>query len=357
MTSFVRDDVELLGERYDVRTFAFEAGRPSDRYGHARAVLRGWATQRAWLREEAPRAAAILTWFADYHAVLPVRAGRRFGVPTAVVLGGFDTTCLPALGYGVFASRWRAPLARYALCRADLLLPVAEALIASENAFATWPTPTRQGIRAHAPRCTTPCAVVPTGYDPAAWPMGPAERGATVCTVAFVGSERTLQLKGIDLVFAVAEQMPDVSFSVVGVDTGFQEVLMRRFSVTENVRLLPPRPREALAEVYAGHAVYVQLSRSEGLPNVLCEAMLCGCIPVGSAVGGIPEIIGETGYVVDVPQPAAIAAGIRKALGAGPEARRAARERITGRYTLARRKEALHSVFHAREDARSNVPA
>jgi glycosyltransferase involved in cell wall biosynthesis len=175
--------------------------------------------------------------------------------------------------------------------------------------------------------------------------MGPAERGATVCTVAFVGSERTLQLKGIDLVFAVAEQMPDVSFSVVGVDTGFQEVLMRRFSVAENVRLLPPRPREALAEVYAGHAVYVQLSRSEGLPNVLCEAMLCGCIPVGSAVGGIPEAIGETGYVVDVPQPAAIAAGIRKALGAGPEARRAARERIAQKFSRERRRCALFEAL------------
>ena len=35
----------------------------------------------------------------------------------------------------------------------------------------------------------------------------------------------------------------------------------------------------------------------EGLPNSLCEAMLCECIPIGSAYFGTPSAIGDTGLI------------------------------------------------------------
>ena len=54
-----------------------------------------------------------------------------------------------------------------------------------------------------------------------------------------------------------------------------------------------------LREYFSESQYYIQASRIEGLPNALCEAMLCECIPIGNAVFGIPKAIGNTGLIFD----------------------------------------------------------
>jgi glycosyltransferase involved in cell wall biosynthesis len=355
-TSFVRDDIELLGERYDVQVFPFDVGPSEGAWAQVQTLRRLAVEQRRWLRAEASEADVILAWFADYHAVLPVRIGRRVGTPTAVVLGGFDSNHLPELEYGVYESRWRAPLARYVVRNADLLLPVSAALIESKSQFATWPEVRRQGVRAHVPGLTTPYAVVPTGYDPDAWPMGAEERGRTVCTVAHLTSERTVWVKGIDLVVATARQMPDVSFRVVGVPEGRRGEVQARFEPPSNVELLDPQPRERLPEVYGTASVYLQVSRTEGMPNVLCEAMLCGCIPVGSRVAGIPDAIGSAGELVEAPNPECIAEAVRAALGRAPEGRQVARDHILRHFTREHRRLKLFNVLDTLQRSSPSAP-
>ena len=327
LSSFVRDDIELLGERYDVVPFAFGTGR-------AGALVRGLVRQAAWLRGQ--QADLVVGWFADYHLALPVWWAARRGIPVAVALGGYDAACLPALGYGVFCSRWRAPVARDVLRGASLLLPVAHALVESTNAFAPGP-PTRQGARAHVPGLTTPVAVVPTGYDAAAWPMGPAERAPRVVCAALVSSERTYGLKGLDLLVDAARRLPGVAFEVVGVAP--EIAAMKQPGLPPNVTLSPPLPRAALADVYASAAVVLHVSRSEGLPNALCEAMLCGCIPVVSRVGAMPEVVGPTGEIVDVPSGEAVARAVERALARAD--RDAPRARIATEFSRERRRRDL----------------
>lgn len=68
---------------------------------------------------------------------------------------------------------------------------------------------------------------------------------------------------------------------------------------------------------FAKADVFVLSSLVEGLPNVLVEAMLCGCTPVSTdCPTGPREVLsdGAVGYLVPVQDPAALAAGILQAL-------------------------------------------
>jgi glycosyltransferase involved in cell wall biosynthesis len=68
--------------------------------------------------------------------------------------------------------------------------------------------------------------------------------------------------------------------------------------------------------------------------------MLAGCIPVVTAAGALPEVVGDAGVVVG-PEPEAIAEGVRRGLELGPEARAAARERIATTFPLQIRRDGL----------------
>jgi glycosyltransferase involved in cell wall biosynthesis len=70
---------------------------------------------------------------------------------------------------------------------------------------------------------------------------------------------------------------------------------------------------------FAQAGVFVLSSHVEGLPNVLVEAMMCGCTPVATdCPTGPREVLqeGRFGYLVPVRDPIALAAGIAQALDA-----------------------------------------
>ena len=346
LSSFVKEDIKLLGEQYDVRVFVFDANRFSSKLGHLFGLIYYGLKQFLWLLRELPHARLVYGWFADYHVLLPVLMAKWFDRPSVIPLAGFDTMALPTLDYGVFHSSWRAPIARMVLRNASLLLPVSETMMKSTNEYSEYPRPSTNGVRHFVRDLLTPHEVLPFGYDPNKWRAGPEERNRSICTVGYVSRDRTLRRKGVDLLIEAARSLPDTTFRIVGIDEAAQAQIRTRYRPPNNVELLSPVPREELAAIYGQSTVYAQVSRAEGQPNVLCEAMCCGCIPVGSPVFGIPETIGETGYVVERPEPKHIAAVLEKALSeASPERHRAARERIASTYTLSRRGLRLHAII------------
>jgi glycosyltransferase involved in cell wall biosynthesis len=72
---------------------------------------------------------------------------------------------------------------------------------------------------------------------------------------------------------------------------------------------------DAIVELYNSSRVFVLPSRSEGLPNVLLEAMACGLPCVATPVGEIPKLLAEgRGIMVPVGEPQRICQAVTRLL-------------------------------------------
>ncbi len=86
-----------------------------------------------------------------------------------------------------------------------------------------------------------------------------------------------------------------------GSEEGNLKRLVLENNIRENVKFLGPLVSEDLINYYNAADLFCLPSKSEGLPNVIVEALFCGTPVVASSVGGIPTIIkpGENGFLVE----------------------------------------------------------
>ena len=97
---------------------------------------------------------------------------------------------------------------------------------------------------------------------------------------------------------AGAPDTPEIMAEVTGLVRGLQE---QRSGVVWIERMLP---RDELTALLTAADVFVCPSVYEPLGIVNLEAMACGTAVVGTATGGIPEVVvdGETGRIVPIDQ-------------------------------------------------------
>lgn len=137
--------------------------------------------------------------------------------------------------------------------------------------------------------------------------------------VLFVGN--VLETKGAnDLLeaFAVLRQRrPAARLVYVGDGAGRAELERRvqALALTEAVRFTGKQPHAMLGQWYAAADLLCLPSHNEGVPNVILEAMACGCAVVATRVGGIPEVLPDfAGLLVEVHDRAALAGALDEAL-------------------------------------------
>lgn len=232
------------------------------------------------------RAKAVVVQFAGFQSYIPFVVFGWFGKKRIIVAGGTDCVSFPSISYGNFS---RSPLrwfTRRSFEKADLILPVHGSLIEYEYTYSDADGP-RQGYRVFCGTIKAIEQVIWNGYDPQIWyPRNVERRPKSFITVgAGFGTRFGFQLKGIDLVLQLAEALPGCTFTIVGGDT------LPVGKVPANVTLMKQVPNDRLPEIYSAHEYYLQLSMSEGFPNALTEAILCGCVPLASSVGAMPMIV------------------------------------------------------------------
>jgi glycosyltransferase involved in cell wall biosynthesis len=302
---FVTIDRDLLAERH--RVLEYEQPRPWPR------PLAAWRGVRA--------ADIVVCWFASWNALLPLALARIMRRPSILIVGGFDTANMPEIGYGFQQGGIRRVVARTAMRLAGTLMT---------NSLYS-----RGELRANTGHDAT---VVHHGVpDPfGELPDGPrARRALTVGNVAALSLER----KGMRPFVAAAASMPDVEVVVAGRDDGGAEELRR--IAAANVRLTGRLTDAELDELYRTSSVYVQASQHEGFGMSVAEAMLAGCIPVVTAAGALPEVVGDAGVVLESPTPTLIAEGVLRALELGQDARARARDRVVRAFPLEVRRRGL----------------
>ncbi|MEP0714398.1 MAG: glycosyltransferase family 4 protein, partial [Algoriphagus sp.] len=143
------------------------------------------------------------------------------------------------------------------------------------------------------PDLKTPIKVIANGFDTDFWKDLDQKRQpkSFISVATGTSNPARARVKGYDLIEQLAANHPDWSFTLAG-DATYT-------SPNPNVKIIGKQAASQLRELYNSHEFYLQLSTSEGFPNALGEAMACGCVPIGSAVGAIPEIIGSEELILN----------------------------------------------------------
>jgi teichuronic acid biosynthesis glycosyltransferase TuaC len=177
--------------------------------------------------------------------------------------------------------------------------------------------------------------------------------GLNAFTILSVG--RLVPGKGHAVVAQALQHIPDAEFVIVGdgPERSAIEEVVNACGLGSRVRFTGSLPHTKLVEYYRAADVMVLASASEGMPNVVLEALACGTPVVATAVGGVPEILDRSvGRVVVRREPLQIAAAINELRASMPE--RAAVRNYAERFGWEDTIASLAQLIEALADGASN---
>lgn len=221
----------------------------------------------------------VLSYWAYPDGAAALRAARSLGVPLGLIIGGTDVLLIDN----------HPARARFleVLHESDLLLPVSRHL--GDHLV-------RLGVDRAKIR------VVYQGVDKTLFHVGDRDEarnriGLDRCGNMLLWVGRMVEVKGLDVLLKACASLRgrNRDFRLYLIGDGPLRIALQKQAIELGLAQVvvfvgPKRPAE-LPDWYRSSDMLVLSSHSEGIPNVLREALACGRPFVASNVGGIPELI------------------------------------------------------------------
>lgn len=223
----------------------------------------------------------VYVWFGSIPAAIAVFIAKLLGKPSVVVAGGYDVANDPDMKYGLMSKKYLRIVPKFALNRCDRVIAVSEF------------------IRKEALRIVhdeKKVRVVPNGIDTSQFRIKDNVERTAVTTVGNV-NKQTWTVKGFNNFIEVAQRSPEQRFVLVG---NIDPII--NVEPLANLEMVGYRTGKDLINILNGSKYYLQLSYRESFGVAVIESMACGCIPVVTNKGALPEVVGDAGIIVEFGQ-------------------------------------------------------
>lgn len=332
-SSFINLDEEILRKHYSLKSFLLNQ-KGLGNFFWSLIKMKIFLLINIWSCK------IIFIRFCDYYAAILAFFCKIFNKKLVIVVGGYDAVHIPEYQYGAYHNKFRGWCVKFAYKNAALILPNNPTLIENINDYDN-EIIRKEGVKHFVPDTKAEFKVIYNGFKFDFWNKTTnfAKDENLAITVAYIDNYKTFLLKGFNSFIEMAKQMPEKKFVIIGMSIDFAK--QNKIDVPPNLMLIPKMNQKGLIEYYQKAKVFCLFSLTEGMPNVLCEAMLCKCIPVGSKVNAIPEIIGNTGYIVEKKELILMKSALNKAFESTISLGELAKDRIIENYSLEKREKEL----------------
>ena len=330
--SFVKSDISIL-EALDYNVFQIQSIPKKTIFSFVINRIKEKINSISYVS----RSRIVIIWFNDYHAFIPILFSKLFLKKSVIIVGGYDAIVDKQNKHGLFLKRGiRSMLAKINYSLVSEIWVVHKSLEKGCE-YAKEKFNIESGVRNFFNHKKLLIKEINTGYDTRFWNYDTNSEKTGVLTAAFFSDERVINIKGLKIFNKLASLIPQFSFTIVG-ETKIQ--IEDFIDLSPNIDVIGVQTKIQMKDLYQKHKFYFQGSRLEGLPNSVCEAMLCGCLPIGSRVFGIPDIIGNTGILFDTETDLALVKDFMLSELGEKESKRA-RNRIISHFDISRRTEKI----------------
>lgn len=308
-STFVQRDIEILEKHYEVEVLEYHGKKDLVK---AIKLIR--------------KTDVLFFWFADVFYLPLILFAKLFRKKCIVVAGGYDCANVPEINYGQLRFLKNRILLKLMVYLTDKILTVDESL---KNDLI-------KNIKISGKNIQT----VHLGVDINNF-FNIEKDNKLILTVGIIDSFQRIKIKGIDTLIETAKLLHELNFIIIGVNDEMKKELQS--NLPKNVELISILPIEKIIPYYQKAKVYLQISYREAFGIALAEAMACECVPVGTEVGGIKTLIGDTGFYVPYGDAEKTANAIKKALN---EDGKKARERIINLFSIEKREKELVNIIN-----------